>query len=83
MKEEVNMTYTTLAIKLIGRIHPVGESHIDAERFENLKQMCTLVENLVYEIACVAQDKDRHENSIKTAGEYASDFLINTLGIKE
>lgn len=68
---------------LIGKINPVGETNTDNERFENLKQMCELVNILVGKIDDVSyKNKDSHEFSVKRASEYASDFLTNTLGIK-
>lgn len=68
--------------KLVGKINPVGASHIDNERFENLKTMCALVNDLVYEIDQVANDNEnRQEASMKLSGVYAREFLIKTLGI--
>jgi len=63
--------------KLVGSITPAGESHKDRERFENLKVMCNLVEQLVSDINFVARDKDRYESSIKGMGVYAQKFLDN------
>lgn len=77
------MDYTEIVNKLVGNIQPSGMSHIDRDRFENLKEMCILVNMLVIEIDNVACQKDRHEHSIKEMGEYASNFLTNTLGIVE
>lgn len=77
------MTHTDIVKKLIGNIHPHGASHIDGDRLENLKEMCALVGDLVYEINFVARNnKDRQEHSMKIMGEYAHDYLINDLGIK-
>jgi|9_EtaG_2_1085328.scaffolds.fasta_scaffold10749_2 hypothetical protein len=78
------MTNTDVVKKLVGKIQPEGATHIDTERFENLKAMCELVNDLVTEIDRVAYDnRYRHEYSMKKAGDYASNFLINTLGITE
>ena len=63
--------------KLVGSISPAGESHLDTKRLENLKVMCSLVEDLVYEINFVARDEDRHEASMKAMGTYARKFLDN------
>lgn len=63
--------------KLVGNINPYGASHIDSERFENLKVMCDLVERLVYDINFVAREKDRYEASMKEMGVYAQKFLDN------
>jgi hypothetical protein len=76
------MDYTKIITKLIGSIEPVGETNTDNERFENLKAQCKLVEELVMRIQYVANsNKDRHENSMKRASDYADLFLTKTLGI--
>ncbi len=77
------MTHTEIVKKLIGNINPIGESHIDKERFESLKEMCDLVSNLVSEIKYVARDKNRNEHSMKEMGIYASNFLISELEIND
>ena len=84
-KDKMNAeTITEVVKRLVGDIKPKGETNIDDDRFENLKVMFELVNNLVYEIDSVAYDnKDKHEFSMKRAGEYASNFLTNTLGIHE
>ena len=77
------MDYTEIVKKLIGYIDPVGETNIDDKRFENLKAMCELVNNLVTEIDEVSfYNKNKDEYSRKRAGEYANNFLANTLGIE-
>jgi len=69
------MTNYDVVKKLIGPINPVGETNTDNERFENLKAMCELVDQLLTDIDDVAyKNKDRHELSMKRAGEYASKF---------
>lgn len=77
------MDITDITKKLIGKINPQGETNIDVERFENLKQMCGLVNNLIIEIEHVSQLKHRQEHSIKKSAEYASEFLTNVIGIKD
>ena len=44
------MTNTDVVKKLIGNVQPYGASHIDEQRFENLKAMCELVGDLMEEI---------------------------------
>ena len=62
--------------KLAGPIGPVGESHTDEQRFENLECLCALVDKLVFDIGHVAEtNKDSHMYSVKKAGEYADKFL--------
>lgn len=77
-------TLTTKEIvkKLIGEIRPVGETNTDEQRFENLKEICELVNELVSEIDSVSYDfKDSYEHSVKKASEYAKNFLTKELGI--
>jgi hypothetical protein len=77
------MTHTEIVQKLIGNIQPLGDSSRDPERFENLKAMCELVNNLVTAIDDVAyQYSESHEYSVKEMGQYADNFLTKTLGIK-
>lgn len=61
--------------KLNGPISPVGETHTDNVRYENLKTAVELVEWLLTDINHVAINKDRSEYSMKRAGEYAAKFL--------
>ncbi len=77
------MNYTEIVKKLIGNITPYGATHIDDIRFENLKAMCELVNDLVYEIDSTASYRNRQEHSMKEMGEYAKNFLTKTLGIEE
>lgn len=63
--------------KLVGSITPAGESNLDTKRLENLKIICGLIEDLVYEVNYVSRDKDRYESSMKVMGEYADKFLRN------
>lgn len=69
--------------KLNGRIDPVGETHIDNERFENLKKLCDIIESLICDIDSVAyENRDRYEFSMKRSAEFASSFLKDRLGIE-
>jgi hypothetical protein len=76
------MTHTDVVKKLIGNINPIGQSSVDEERFNNLKDMCDLVNNLVGLIDDVAWlNRDSHEHSVMKARDYAKSFLTDTLGI--
>ena len=72
-----------VVMKLVGPVEPVGETHTDDIRFENLKQLCDLVEELVDEINRVCPNKNRCEYSMKRSGEFAHAFLYKRLGIEE
>ena len=61
--------------KLTGEIVPVGSTHIDDQRFDNLELTIGLVDRLLSDIDTVAQQKTRVEASIKKAGERASKFF--------
>ena len=64
-----------IVTKLIGEINPVGETNTDNARFENLKAMTELVDELLSDIYRVARGNNRHEYSINRAGQFASSFL--------
>jgi hypothetical protein len=66
--------YETVS-KLIGPVVPVGETNADDRRFDNLREMCALVEMLVSDIEDVSINASRHESSMKRAGEYALSVL--------
>lgn len=70
-------TIIELNRKLIGNIKPVGESHIDSVNWENLKTQAILIDSLLTDFVEIAGMKDRHEYSIKKAGEYANEILDN------
>ena len=68
--------------KLIGEINPVGETNTDNDRFENLKEMCDLVDELLNDIDFLHHYKNNHQFSMKRAAEYASKFQ-DGIGIVE
>lgn len=71
------MTNTEIVNKLIGKISPIGETNTDNERFENLKAMCELLENLFIEVAALKSYQNSHEFSVKRAGDYAANCIEN------
>lgn len=81
MKE---LQLSEIVMKLVGSVQPAGKSEIDSERFENLKVLCELVNDLVTEIDNVSYiNKDAYEHSVVKAKNYASNFLTKSLGITE
>ena len=70
------MNHYEIVKKLIGPIKPIGNTEIDNERFEYLRETIELVDVLVSEIEYVAGDNTANERSIKRAGDFATDFLI-------
>lgn len=74
------MTNAEIVRKLIGVVTPIGETNTDNERFENLKAMCELVDELVADIVNVSSMTNRYqEYSIKRAAQFATDFLNKIL----
>lgn len=61
--------------KIIGPIKPVGESHIDEKRYENLKLHIALVDELVRDIEDVTEYAERIEHSMRKAGKEACKYL--------
>lgn len=62
--------------KLTGSIEPVGETHTDNKRYENLLKSISLADSLINDIEEVAIDnEDRQAFSMKKAGEKARIFL--------
>lgn len=65
-----------LATQLIGPIEPVGESHTDEKRHQNLQRMINLTDSLVTDIDRVAHGfKNNHQASMKHSSVMASEFF--------
>ena len=64
-----------VVMKLIGPIHPLGESREDKHRLDNLRQLATLVDKLLNEISSVTFHAKREEASMKEIGIYATMFM--------
>lgn len=61
--------------KLIGHINPVGESHTDEKRLDNLHETINLMKCLMNDIIDVAKKHDRHEHSVAECGKTAKEYL--------
>jgi len=78
------MDHKEIVMRLVGPIDPIGETNTDNARFENLKVLCELVDDLVSAIDGVAyKHKDSYEYSRKRAADYASNFMTKNLGIPD
>lgn len=64
-----------LVLKVIGPIEPIGKHEVDERRLENFKQLTELVDRLIFDIAQIAPNDQRHEASMKAIGKHARDFL--------
>ena len=77
MNDEID-TYTiyALAKQLIGPINPVGETHTDNKRFENLESFYCILSDLLDDFSRVALDNQNcHEASRKKAADYVAECL--------
>ena len=72
------MTNKDVVMKLIGAVNPVGETHTDDARFENLKELCGLIDEPAYEVRPLITRKHTCEYSIRRAGEYAEKYIADT-----
>ena len=72
-----------IVMKLTGQIEPVGETHTDDKRFENLQILLKLMCKLHVEIDRIAtENKDRQECSMARAGKLCNEYL-DWLGIPD
>ena len=72
-----------VVIALIGEVKPIGETHIDDVRYENLAKLTALTDALLDDIDEIAtENKDKVEYSMRKASKFCSDFY-NHLNIKE
>ena len=72
-----------VVMKLVGAVEPIGETREDDRRFENLKALTSLTDELLTAIDTIAlNEKDRVEFSRKRAGAHCKKFL-DKIGIKE
>jgi len=71
------MEIIDVVIKPIGPVEPAGESNTDSKRFENLKCLTGLVDDLLFDLHKIAREnKDRGEYSMSKSGKFCNDFLI-------
>ena len=72
-----------IVMKLVGEVNPVGELHVDSERFDNLVVLTELTDRLLTDIDRIATDnKNRVEYSMNKAGKHCDEFL-DKIGIVE
>ena len=71
------LTTADLLTRLIGPVVPLGESHIDAVRLDNLKELVDVTDILIGEITQVASGKNSHMASVLAAAVFAADYLVS------
>lgn len=60
---------------LIGNTEPYGDSGIDRERTQNLDKLIYIIDELLYDVVKVVNNKDRYEGSMRMMGEKAHKAL--------
>jgi len=75
--DEIKLDLYDIVRRLTGEICPAGDSCIDERRLKSLKATIRLVEQLIGDIAGIAELKDRPEHSIRQAGNRAEEFLCD------
>lgn len=61
--------------KIIGNTAPVGDSSVDHERHQNLREKIELTKSLIDDLKAVASYKDEQEFSVRESGRMAHDFI--------
>ena len=77
MKQFDIVDVVDIVMKLVGEVQPIGDSSVDANRFENLNRLTDVVNKLCAEIYKVSQYDGRHEQSVRKAGRCAFEFLLD------
>jgi hypothetical protein len=62
--------------RLVGVVNPIGQSSADLVRFENLRHLTEVTEELLEIIKHVhTSNQHSHEHSVKRASNHAGEFL--------
>jgi hypothetical protein len=69
------MELKDIVMKLVGPVCSIGDSNADAQRFESLRDLTGLVEDLLHEISTAALSANNHQDSMRKIGRYAQEFL--------
>ena len=72
-----------LVMKIIGEIEPVGETNMDEVRYAHLEVLLETLEALIDEVRYLEPYKDRHEYSMKKAGDKAMEWVKYVHGLME
>jgi hypothetical protein len=73
----MSLTTHDIVQKIIGPVSPVGDSAVDATRLENLRDLCALVDGLIFDIQLIAEATDDHLASVKAAKDLAASYLVD------
>ena len=76
------MTIEDMVMRIIGDVVPIGSSHIDEKRFENLEELINLTDRLVFIIDDISTNcRNSNMASVKKSGMRCYRFL-DDLGIE-
>ena len=64
--------------KLVGEVEATGESHEDARRLENLKNLIDLTDSCLDKIHLASFSSTRYEASMRKIGRYALQYLADS-----
>ena len=66
--------------KLVGEVEATGESHEDAMRLENLKNLIDLTDSCLDKIHFASLSSTKNEASMREIGRYALQYLAASAG---
>ena len=78
-----NMEIYDVTKKLLGPIEPIGDTHVDDERHENLKSTINLIHKLLCDLIETASYSNCPEHSRSRAGKTANEFLKELTNYKQ
>lgn len=74
-----NAIVSEVVMKLVGPIEPIGASHVDEIRLNNLKHLTAVIDVLLREVSSVAGCRESRRASCRIAGLTAKRYL-NEIG---
>ena len=76
------MNIAEITKKLIGPVLPIGSHQEDVQRLSNLEDMIDIVQELLYDLEQLANERHSHQASVKAIGKRAHEAL-DEFGIRE
>lgn len=68
-------TLEEMVMRVVGPIEPIGETHTDKDRLQNLENLLGLVDGLVFKIYQLQWFADRPEAAVAKIGKRARRFM--------
>ena len=73
--DRCDMELRDVVRKLVGPVKGTGEHNADQDRLENMKTLCLLIDDLLFEVETAYGDADSHEASVAAIGKHAKHFI--------